>query len=248
MAIGLVGETRVAPATAWREAAVALVFTVVIVVAGEAFGAAISEAAAHIWSDLNPVFTRVAAPVIVAGYQIALLWFVAGWWFGPERRQALGLYGTPVVWWVWPTAIVGLYALKAVVSIGVLYLAYGGGTVGSGSATEALTPFAALMRSSAWPLMLAGGVLAAIVEELLYRGYLSRTLETSRLGFWGGAATASVLWAALHVYYPLPMQIVLVAVGFGLSWLRAYTGSILPGMAWHIANNTIALVALRMMG
>jgi membrane protease YdiL (CAAX protease family) len=253
MTSGTVAAPRLFSWRDWRDAGTALAFTAVIVFAGEAFGTAMTEAMRHLLPDTNATFIQVSGPVIVATYQVALLWFLAGWWFGAERRPALGLIGTPIAWWVWPAAIVGLYAVKAVISIAVLYVALNGAIPPLGGppmlpATGDLSPFGALMRSPAWPLMLLGGIMAAIVEELLYRGYLSRTLEASRLGFWGGAAIAAIVWAALHVYYPWPMQIVLVAMGLALSWLRARTGSILPGMAWHIANNTIALVALRMLG
>jgi membrane protease YdiL (CAAX protease family) len=237
----------------WFDPIVALLITGIIVFAGEAFGVAVIEAMRRLLPDANAVFAQVSGPAVIATYQIALLWFITGWWFGAQRPQALGLAGAPVAWWVWPAALVGLYVLKAAVSIAVLFVVHGAGPIlpttsgGVPQPTE-LSPFGALMRSPAWPLMLLGGIVAAVVEELLYRGYLSRTLEASRLGFWAGATIASVVWAALHVYYPLPMQVVLVAMGLALSWLRVRTGSILPGMVWHIANNTVALVALRFVG
>ncbi len=237
----------------WRDAVTALLVTAVIVAAGEAFGAAATEALRYLLPSGEVVFVQVAGPLIVATYQIALLWFLASWWFGDGRRGALGLSEAPVAWWIWPAAIVGLYVVKIVISIAILLALHGQGAIPTPGAPVApptgdLSPFGALMRSPAWPLMLLGGMLAAVVEEILYRGYLSRVLEGSRLGFWLGAAVASIVWAALHLYYPLPMQIVLVIMGIALSWLRAKTGSILPGMAWHIANNTIALIALRLMG
>ncbi len=251
MSTGTIAGPRAVSWHGWRDAIVALVITATIVFAGEAFGAAVIEAMQRLLPDLNAMYPRVAGPAIVAAYQITLLWFIAGWWFGPERHQALGFFGMPVTWWVWPAAIIGLYIVKAIVSIAVLFVVHGGGAIAGATPIPQpsgdLSPFGALMRSPAWPLMLLGGIIAAVVEELLYRGYLSRTLEASRLGFWVGATVASVVWAALHVYYPLPMQVVLVVMGLALSWLRARTGSILPGMAWHIANNTIALVALRLL-
>ena len=234
--------------TGWREAALALGLTATIVFAGEAFGAAVTDLAARLVPDFNLAFAKVASPAVIAVYQIALLWFVMGWWHGAaDRRGALGLQAQPLRWWIWPAAIVGLYVLKVIVSIAVLFAAHGAVPIATGAPTADITPFGALMRSPAWPVMLLGGVLAAVLEELLYRGYLSRTLEASRLGFWGGTAVASIVWAALHVYYPLSMQVMLAVMGLALSWLRMRTGSILPGMAWHIVNNTVALVALRLM-
>ena len=231
----------------WRHALIALAVTFVIVVAGESFGATISEAVLRLTPDTNPIFARLAAPAIVSTYQIALLWFVVGWLAGPiERRAALGLALPLFRWWHWLACVGALYALKAVLSLAMVFAVQGADV--SAIAAPGATPFGALMRSPAWPLLLLGGVLAAIVEEILYRGYLSRTLEASRLGFWGGAVVAAILWAGLHAYYPLGMQVVLAVMGVALSWLRARTGSIYPGMAWHMANNVIALVTLKLIG
>jgi hypothetical protein len=93
--------------------------------------------------------------------------------------------------------------------------------------------------------LVLAGIVAAIVEELVWRGWVSRTLERSPLGFWLGAIVASVLWAALHLYYPWTIQATLVVIGVALSWLRAKTGSIWPGAVWHVLNNVVALIALR---
>lgn len=231
----------------WRAALIALAVSLVVVVAGEAFGGFISSTIQRSTPDANPIFARLAAPAVVALYQITLLWFVVGWLAGPtHRRTALGFAWPAFRWWHWIGCVGALYALKAILSLALVF------TMQSADVTSVTTPgaspFGALMRSPAWPLMLLGGVLAAVIEEMLYRGYLSRTLEASRLGFWGGAAIAAIVWAGMHAYYPLGMQVVLAVMGVTLSWLRARTGSIYPGMAWHIANNLIALVALKIIG
>ena len=235
----------------WREALVALAVTGVIVLAGETFGATLAETLFRVLPDTNPIFARLAAPAIVSIYQAVLLWFVVGWLAGPRGRlAALGLAMPSFRWPHWLACVFGLYVLKAVLSVVVVIVARDGG-MGAAAATGAAagtSPFGALMRTPAWPLMLLGGIFAAVVEEMLYRGYLSRTLEASVLGFWPGAIVASIVWAGLHAYYPFGMQIVLAILGVALSWLRARTGSIYPGMTWHVANNTIALLALKAIG
>jgi membrane protease YdiL (CAAX protease family) len=102
------------------------------------------------------------------------------------------------------------------------------------------------MRSpDAWFLILVAVVFAGLTEELLFRGVLSRTLEGTRLGFWGGAALASAAFAMLHMQYGLGGQLVIFAVGMTLAWIRAWSGSVWPAVVCHALNNALAFLALR---
>jgi uncharacterized protein len=200
--------------------------------------------------EVNLAFLTVANPPVVALYQLALVWFIVGWLAGPDRAAWLG-HGWPAFGiGGWLAVVGGLYLLKAVASLAMVFATLGSipATGGAGGIAGSLSPFAVMMKQPVWPLLLVGGVVAAIVEEVLYRGYLSRILEGTALGFWGGAGLSAVIWAGLHVYYPLGMQAVLVAMGVALSVARARTGSTYPGMVWHALNNTVALIALKIMG
>lgn len=234
----------------WRDAGRAVVVAATVVAAGEMFGYGVYDIAARLGLDLDLMRLRVLHPGIVASYQLALLLAMLNWLHGPARGQVVAWVWPRLHLWQWIAIIVGLYGLKAAVTVGLFAIAgVPPAAPGAGaSAPAALAPFALLLKSPWWPAMIVAGVVAAIVEELLYRGYLSRTLEATRLGFWGGAATASAIWALLHIYYPWPIIGALVVVGIALSWLRRWSGSVVPGMLWHILNNTAALLALRVMG
>lgn len=84
-------------------------------------------------------------------------------------------------------------------------------------------------------------VLAPIVEEFFFRGFLYTTL---RRGLGTGAATllVGVLFGAVHAGSTDPGFLVPLAVlGAALAELYRRTGSLLPCMAAHSFNNAIAL-------
>ncbi len=162
----------------------------------------------------------------IAGREV-LVWLVQ-----PTRRLGVTAFAA---------VIVGMFAIKIFAVLGADALQPAAGR----SVVESLKPAADAMKSSIWLLMLLNGLLAAVAEEYIFRGYLSRVLETTGLGFWGGALVAAVIWAGLHIYYPLGGQAALVVMGVGLSYARRRTGSIYPGMVWHLINNALALLVLR---
>ncbi len=81
------------------------------------------------------------------------------------------------------------------------------------------------------------GLLAPLCEEVVFRGYLQRTLQLRR----GPAAAillAALAFAARHldpVRFPA-----LVFLGALFGWLAWRTGSIWPAVAAHAANNLLA--------
>jgi uncharacterized protein len=93
--------------------------------------------------------------------------------------------------------------------------------------------------------LLIMGLLAPVVEELMFRGMLFGWLA----GRWGGgvaAGVSSLVFAAAHLE---PAHVVLVLpLGLLFGWLRWRTGSLLPSMVSHIVNNSFAVVAALLVG
>lgn len=106
---------------------------------------------------------------------------------------------------------------------------------------------------------LAIGLLAPLAEEIVFRGAILRTL----LGWNNGISqNSSLLSSRLSIASPLS-AIIISAVFFSLihmnpaqmpyaflaglllGWMYWRTGSILPGMAYHWANNSVAYILFR---
>ena len=104
----------------------------------------------------------------------------------------------------------------------------------------------------AWP----GFIAAPLVEESIFRGFLWRGWDVSRLGAGGTWLLSSLVFAAYHIQTviggsPLQAGIVLLEtllMGLMFGWLRRRSGSTLPAMAAHFANNLIPPVATLLIG
>ena len=85
------------------------------------------------------------------------------------------------------------------------------------------------------------GLLAPLSEEIVFRGAILKSLlSSSRLPAWGAIALSALMFALIHMN-PAQMPHAFV-IGLLLGWMYWRTGSILPGMAYHWANNSIAYV------
>lgn len=172
--------------------------------------------------------------------ELALIWWLAGIWHR-DRAAALGFAPVRMSLTQWLGAVALLFAVK----IGATVVASG---IAPPNPQQELGPFVAIAKSpDAWLLFLAAVVLAGLTEEILFRGVLSRTLEETRLGFWGGAGIASAAFALLHMQYGVGGQLVIFAVGMTFAWIRARSRSLWPAVACHALNNALALLAMRAM-
>lgn len=85
------------------------------------------------------------------------------------------------------------------------------------------------------------GLLAPLSEELVLRGAVLRSLlQSPRLSPWGAIALSAVFFALVHLN-PAQMPHAFL-IGLLLGWMYYRTGSILPGVALHWVNNTVAYV------
>jgi uncharacterized protein len=89
--------------------------------------------------------------------------------------------------------------------------------------------------------IVAVAVVAPIVEEIAFRGYLFPALTRWR-GPWIGAVLTAALFGAAHFgVYPPAFLPALAAFGFGACLLYWFTGSLLPCIALHALNNGLAV-------
>lgn len=86
----------------------------------------------------------------------------------------------------------------------------------------------------------AVGLLAPLVEEIVFRGAILRALLSQFSKAWVAILISAVLFAAIHAN-PAQMPHAFV-VGLLLGWMYWRTSSILPGMVYHFVNNSVAYV------
>ena len=85
------------------------------------------------------------------------------------------------------------------------------------------------------------GLLAPLSEEIVMRGaILKELLKSPKLSPWGAIAVSALFFALIHMN-PVQMPHAFL-IGLLLGWMYWRTGSILPGVAYHWANNSVAYV------
>jgi hypothetical protein len=92
--------------------------------------------------------------------------------------------------------------------------------------------------SSPWLLMLAGVIVAPLVEELFFRGFVFAGLRL-RYGWPKAAAISSALFALLHLQ---PLAILpIFLLGFIFAFLYQRSRSLWPAILMHVLMNALAL-------
>ena len=81
-------------------------------------------------------------------------------------------------------------------------------------------------------------LLAPVVEEVVFRGAILRALLSSMQSKWGAICISAALFALIH-FNPAQTPHAFL-MGWLMGWLYMRTGSIVPGVVFHWANNTVA--------
>jgi membrane protease YdiL (CAAX protease family) len=97
--------------------------------------------------------------------------------------------------------------------------------------------------TSPWLIFLAGIVVAPLVEEIFFRGFLYPGLR-EKYGWIPAALISAVLFAAVHLH-PIIMPPIFL-LGLLFAYLYERTESIWPGVIMHFATNTLGLIAAYM--
>ena len=104
-----------------------------------------------------------------------------------------------------------------------------------------------MILSNRWGY-LAIGLLAPLSEEIVLRGAVLRSLlekpllagRSERVNVWTAITISAFFFALIHMN-PAQMPHAFV-IGLLLGWMYWRTGSILPGVAYHWANNSMAYI------
>ena len=91
-------------------------------------------------------------------------------------------------------------------------------------------------------LWIAVVVAAPVCEEVFFRGFLFRGLQSSRLGGWGTIIVTAVWWAVIHLQYNVLGMLIIFLYGIVLGLARLKTGSLMLCMTLHAINNFVATV------
>jgi membrane protease YdiL (CAAX protease family) len=222
------GSARPARAARWGGGA-----AIAAVVAGFVGGQAVALGIVLAGGGLDDASKAVVGLAVAAADLVALAVVVAVARRGADKLApaTLGLRRTrfwPAVGWMFAIYF-GVSAVEAIWAVAV------GGPSSRGN--EPTHPAA----GTAVIAILAIAVIAPIVEEIAFRGYLFPAL-TSWRGPWIGALLTAVLFGAAHfAVYPLRFLPALAVFGFGACLLYWFTGSLLPSIALHALNNGLAI-------
>ena len=85
-------------------------------------------------------------------------------------------------------------------------------------------------------------VVAPVIEEFLFRGFLYAQLRRSFLKDWGAIAVSSLVWTTIHFQYEIGILLVLFLFGLFLGYFRIKYNSLLIPIALHTLNNLIGFL------
>ncbi len=181
-------------------------------------------------------------------------------WVVPSMAAILALGSAYLKWGAWPRAgrdfrreavrlnPVTLRAFFLALAAGwstmlcgfCLYVAH---RMTSGLGGEGLIALPHAPFSMLWPGLVMAGVVAGVVEEIAFRGFIQGTLER-RFGVAPAILVSGLLWAAFHLNHsyfaeePLLWPAIFLAVATILGTIAYRTDSLLPGIAVHAGFDT----------
>ena len=97
-----------------------------------------------------------------------------------------------------------------------------------------------------WGYMVIG-ILAPVAEEMVFRGAILRRLLNifSGQNYWWAIVVSAFLFGLIHLNFAQGINAFLI--GLILGWMYFRTKSIVPGIAFHWINNTVAYIMYKIM-
>jgi len=150
---------------------------------------------------------------------------------GATAADSLAVVPMPVGWWrIWIPALVAF----AVASDALTWL------LGEPVVPEFMQ--VAWASAGKVSLVIALVVVAPVMEELLFRGFLLSGLRPTRLGASGAVLASALLWSLIHGQYDVYGMASIFALGVLLGAARVKTGSVLVAIVMHGLSNAIATI------
>jgi len=87
-------------------------------------------------------------------------------------------------------------------------------------------------------------VVAPLLEEFLFRGFLYSQLKVSFLKEWGAVVLSSLVWTSLHFQYEIGILFFLFLFGLFLGYFRIKYNSLLIPVVLHMLNNLVAFLLI----
>jgi membrane protease YdiL (CAAX protease family) len=237
----VLGQPRYQPSTPWG-AWLAALATVTILILSQ-FGAYIlvllltSDSPASGGSD-SPDGGQVLLLLLATQAAVVVLVLLAASFFGGRPRDVLKLGAIDGGLTSIGYAMVLMAGLLGLLNAVLYWL--------QSDVLSDMEQYLHLVRSEPWLLsVLAIGIGAPLMEELLFRGFLLSALARSRLGFAPAAVLTTGAWTALHWGYSVVGLLEVFGVGLYFSWLLWRTGSLWPPLICHAVYNTGLVLVLR---
>ena len=90
-------------------------------------------------------------------------------------------------------------------------------------------------------------VVAPIIEEFLFRGFLYSQLRRSFLRDWGAIAVSSLVWTAIHFQYEVGILFFLFLFGIFLGYFRIKYNSLMMPVVLHALNNLLGFLLINLL-
>jgi membrane protease YdiL (CAAX protease family) len=200
----------------------------------------------YLLTDFSLVSGSQAQPSLAFNAGIAALEAIAllggVYLFGLKRRHydwaEIGFHGTESIWW-WSAVLLAFIFIPLLGLISLLIqMALGQ------PAQNPQLPFL-LPENYSWTGALAmlvfGGIIVPIAEEVLFRGVIYRWLR-DRWGVWIGVIVSALVFGALHG--EISVAGATFVMGLALAWIFERSQSLWPPILIHILNNSLKLLAL----
>lgn len=85
-------------------------------------------------------------------------------------------------------------------------------------------------------------IVSPSAEEIVFRGFLFRSLENSKVWIPGAIVISTILWLGIHVPYDLTFLSIAFVFGLMLGILRWKSGSVVPTILTHSAFNAAVML------